>query len=266
MTRARLNSAAVLALALVFWLFFQSSKQIPFLSAVNPFADDPFDAVGSFAIQAAGVLALLSVVRAFGFLSAGDEGRLLARTQLAAVLAVGITIASDAIGLLRHPATWSAKPGGLTLVALLAALACLTAAVGVACVLAARRHTSRPPFAATAATCVVAALVLFFYPQGVGGVPGALAAIGTGILALLLPLRVLATAVVPGDTAAAGGGYRMELIAVVVVAALAGLGAAVADSAEGGAVFVFISFELAAALVAYALLRRPLHLTLRARR
>jgi hypothetical protein len=45
-------SALVLLIAVWFYLFFQINKQSPFVEA-NPFADDPYDAVGSIAIQVA---------------------------------------------------------------------------------------------------------------------------------------------------------------------------------------------------------------------
>jgi hypothetical protein len=48
-----------------FYLFFQTSKHNPALSSVNAFADDPYDAVGSFGVQFALFTALLSLVRAF---------------------------------------------------------------------------------------------------------------------------------------------------------------------------------------------------------
>jgi hypothetical protein len=52
-------------LAVLFYLFFQISKHNPALSHVNAFAEDPYDAVGSFGVQLAVFTALLSLVRAF---------------------------------------------------------------------------------------------------------------------------------------------------------------------------------------------------------
>ncbi len=49
----------------MFYLFFQISKHQPALSQVNAFAEDPYDAVGSFGTQFAVFTALLSLVRAF---------------------------------------------------------------------------------------------------------------------------------------------------------------------------------------------------------
>jgi hypothetical protein len=52
-------------LAILFYLFFQITKHHPILSLVNPFVEDPYDAVGSFSFQFALFTALLSLVRAF---------------------------------------------------------------------------------------------------------------------------------------------------------------------------------------------------------
>jgi hypothetical protein len=256
MSRNVSNSVAVLALALAFWAFFQASKQLPYLASSNPFAEDPYDAVGSFAIQAAGLLAALAVVRSFGYLTGGDRDRLLVRTQLASVLAVGITLAADAIALVRHG-------GDFVLVVLVVGLACLTAAVGWLC----RRGVSGGSYRLALIVCAVAALVLFFYPEGTrSGLPGALVAIAAGIVVLFVPLRFLVTAMVPGETPR----RRAEWWLLLPAALVTGMVVAIAESTEGGGAprllpvaAIFIGFEVAAAAVGYALLRGPLELTLR---
>ena len=55
----------VFLLTIFFLAFFDNSKNIPLLAVVNPFAEDPYDAVGSFGIQLAFFAALLSLIRAF---------------------------------------------------------------------------------------------------------------------------------------------------------------------------------------------------------
>ena len=266
MSRALFRSAAVLALAILFWAFFQASKQVAFLSDVNPVADDPYDAVGSFGFQAAGALGLLAVARSLGFFATGDGDAMLARTQLAAVLAVGITLASDAIGLIRHVDVWWGKPGGFTLVALVVLLACITAVFAVAIARGARRRGV--PAALT--VCGVAAAALLLYPEGTrSSLAGALVAILAGILVLFVPLRFLSTALIASE-ATAKRAPSLEWVVVAVLALGAGLIAAVADSTEGGVaphlrapiVAIFVGFELLAVLIGYALMRGPLELTL----
>lgn len=264
MSRALVTSVAVLALAGLFFVFFQSAKQVPFLEGVNPFADDPYDAVGSFAIQAAGALALLSVVRALGFLTSGDRASLLARTQLASVLCVAITLAADAIAMARHADVWWAKPGGTALAVMIVALACLTAAVGIVCA----RPPARSWSALPVAVCVAAALGLFLYPEATrSSLAGAFAAIAAGIVVLFVPLRVLVTALVAREAPPRRRRFPVEWALVLIVALAIGLGLATAEAgSEGGlrpgVIFIFIGFEAAAVLFGYAVMRRPLELTL----
>src|SRR6266849_4361493 len=61
----KVNACLTFVLAVMFYLFFQISKHQPALSQVNAFAEDPYDAVGSFGTQFAVFTALLSLVRAF---------------------------------------------------------------------------------------------------------------------------------------------------------------------------------------------------------
>ena len=52
--------------AIVFYLFFQINKGGPFRD-INPFAEDPYDAIGSFAIQGALLIGFLTYARALRF-------------------------------------------------------------------------------------------------------------------------------------------------------------------------------------------------------
>ena len=58
-------SFVVFLLTIFFLAVFDNSKNIPLLAVVNPFAEDPYDAVGSFGIQLAFFAAFLSLIRAF---------------------------------------------------------------------------------------------------------------------------------------------------------------------------------------------------------
>jgi hypothetical protein len=55
-------TALILVAAVVFYLFFQVNKRSPFVEA-NPFAVDPYDAVGSIAIQVALLVSILTYAR-----------------------------------------------------------------------------------------------------------------------------------------------------------------------------------------------------------
>jgi hypothetical protein len=260
MSPALRRSLAVLALAMVFWAFFQGAKQIALLAEVNPFGEDPYDAIGSFGIQAAAALAILSVLRGLGFLNHGEGARLVARTQLASVLAVGITLAADAIALLRHPAA-------TLLVPLVVVLGCLAVVVGVWCC----RGVDRRPGGMRAAivVCAVAGLVLFFYPEGTrSDLIGALIAIAAGIVLLFVPMRVLTTSLIGGDIGTRSPGFPLEWLLVVGAALVLGALVAYAEAeSEGGlrpgVAFIFVGFELAAGVFGYAMMRGPLALRLR---
>ena len=115
----KINTLSILALSALFYFFFMTAKHDPALSAANAFAEDPYDAVGSFAIQAAALIGVLSALRAFRPYRRGpptDEQKiLLARTQILAALAVIVTLASDIVAMARYPSLWIGPPGGYRL-------------------------------------------------------------------------------------------------------------------------------------------------------
>ena len=55
-------TALIFVAAIAFYLFFQINKRSPFVEA-SPFADDPYDVVGSIAIQVALLISLLTYAR-----------------------------------------------------------------------------------------------------------------------------------------------------------------------------------------------------------
>lgn len=58
-------TALILLAAIVFYFFFQVNKRSPLVEA-NPFATDPYDAVGSITTQVALLISLLSYARSYG--------------------------------------------------------------------------------------------------------------------------------------------------------------------------------------------------------
>ena len=62
--RELLVSLAAFAMAMVFATFFMRAKHDPVWSTIIPFADDPVDAVGSFAMIAALLLSLGAAIAA----------------------------------------------------------------------------------------------------------------------------------------------------------------------------------------------------------
>ena len=122
--------------AFVFCLFFEAAKDEPF-RAINPFGDDPYDAVGSIAIQIAFVCAALTYARALRLWddpSRIGSARYILRGNVLVVCSIFATVAADATALFLHPlpiSPWGrALEAGLALVFALAVV-CLVALVAV---------------------------------------------------------------------------------------------------------------------------------------
>ncbi len=107
----RRNALAVCLLGLAFILHFQLAKHWSPWSAVNPFSEDPYDAVGSFAVQFVLFMMLVSLVRAFRPLS--DQAAAVAcftRGALMTSVAIGFTCLSDLVAMARHLVLWRGRP------------------------------------------------------------------------------------------------------------------------------------------------------------
>lgn len=92
-------TALVLCLAIVFAFFFQLSKGVPFRE-VSPFLEDPYDAVGSFAVQAALLVGLLTYARALRLRAdpaQSPKARVIVRGNVLVLSAVAMTLASDCV-------------------------------------------------------------------------------------------------------------------------------------------------------------------------
>ncbi len=138
-------TAFVLLTAILFYLFFQVNKRSPFVEA-NPFAEDPYDAVGSIAIQVALLTGLLSYARVLRWRrdeAQAIKSRLILRGDLLVLLSITITLATDAIAVILNPqplSTW-----GAVLRFELGAMFLLSLACGVGLWLVSRRTPSPAP-------------------------------------------------------------------------------------------------------------------------
>jgi hypothetical protein len=101
-------TALIFFTAILFYLFFQVNKRTPFVEA-NPSAVDPYDAVGSIAIQAALLVSLLSYARVLRMRddSSQSKERLVLRGNILVLAAIFITLCSDAIAGFVQPASLS---------------------------------------------------------------------------------------------------------------------------------------------------------------
>ncbi len=125
-------TALVLFATVVFYLFFQVNKRSPFIEA-NPFASDPYDAVGSMAIQVALLIGILSYARALRWHddpTQATKARLILRGNLLVLAAIFITLCSNTVAeFWRHwpPTFWvifvRLELGGMFLLTLACGLA-----------------------------------------------------------------------------------------------------------------------------------------------
>jgi hypothetical protein len=202
----RLKSAALLVfgLSILFYTFFDYCKHAPALGTTNPFAEDPYDAVGSFGIQLAFVSALLTLVCVFrpypqdGMPSA--QLLLVLRGGTVALLSVVMTLVADAIGLVRTVLMSGVFPAVGPLAALLGGLALVTLAAGSVFSRLARELVAPPvscPWGRAGIISGLAILILAFYPLAWrnSGVPGAIFTALAGMVLLFVPVWGLATAI-----------------------------------------------------------------------
>lgn len=168
----KVSACLTFVLAMLFYLFFQISKHNAALAHVNAFADDPYDAVGSFSTQLAVFTALLSLVRAFRPYQSKEtlDGQklLLLRSEYLCVLSVTMTLVADVIAMIRHPTLWIGLPAGQLLAMLVGGLALVTAFVGWLLSRSTRTIVSSPAqhgWTRAIVISTVSILILALYPE-----------------------------------------------------------------------------------------------------
>ncbi len=121
----------VLFLAVAFCVFFFVVKDVPSLAHVNPFAEDPFDAVGGFGVQLTLFTALLSLLRTFvprlGSSISASQKLLVIRGCTVSVQSVAVTLAAYVVAMIRYPSLWLFSPEGKVLALLVAGMTVLAA-------------------------------------------------------------------------------------------------------------------------------------------
>lgn len=201
----RSSALAILLIALVFYGFFDFSKHNPASAAVNPFGEDPFDAVGSFGVQVAGLAALLAGLRAFRPYPAGElpvvQAQFTLRAEAVALLGIVVTLAADGVGMARDPFMWMRSAAGWQLAGLVAALALVTLWAGWRVYKTARSIETpgaKRPWRPAVLICLAGLFVLAFYPPGWrASAPGAVLAALTGMAVLMVTVWALAGALFP---------------------------------------------------------------------
>jgi hypothetical protein len=97
-------TALIFTTAIIFYMFFQINKRSPFVEA-NPFAVDPYDAVGSIAIQVSLLISILSYARVLRMRNDATQTkeRLVLHGNILVLAAIFITLCSDAIAEFVQP-------------------------------------------------------------------------------------------------------------------------------------------------------------------
>jgi hypothetical protein len=277
--KLKINSIIIFALAALFVFFFDFTKHNLTLSPVNPFADDPYDAIGTFALQAAAFLGFLSLVRAFrpyGKEQPSDEQKLiLVRTQTAAVLGVFVALAGDIVAMMRHLSLWSGTPAGYGLVILIVGFSLLATAIGLFV-----RHSAKEigspiglnSWKKPAIVSLIFFIVLFFYPESIReSTLGALFTVVVGATLLFMPVWAWGQFLCPGvDMERKTVTSRWVWGIVILIGILLGFTIVLRELWEGGGtidiasnafiVSVYIGLEVAGVLIGYGFLGKFLGL------
>jgi hypothetical protein len=98
-------SALVLLTAILFYLFFQVNKGSPWVE-VNPFANDPYDAVGSIAFQVVLLISILSYARVIRWRNdpaQATKARLILHGNMLVLAAIFATLCADLIAVFVQP-------------------------------------------------------------------------------------------------------------------------------------------------------------------
>jgi hypothetical protein len=187
------NAILVSGLALFFWWAFGFAKHDPALRSIIPFGEDPYDAVSSFGVIAAALLALVSAARAFLQRWAGRSGQpiYVLRAQVAVPFCVLVSVAAEAVAMARHTSMWLGSPGCgglLTIQASLVGFSLITLS------LVSRDSKVKTPRMLKRATavCLGTVLALVLYPERlILGTSGHLATVVFGAFLLFVPVSAL---------------------------------------------------------------------------
>lgn len=196
------NSVFCVALAAFFNWGFMFAKHDAALRGVIPFGTDPYDAVGSFGIFVALVVAVIAMVRAFRRYPtpvSATQKLFAIRAQMVVVLVVLITLGADAAAMVRHPGMWIHSHAIAKLAPLLAAM--VLAATGVQSLVNGSKRSQRSEptrWTSVVITAILAFAALMLYPERlIAGVWTHLLTVLVGAVILFATTRALLLAIVP---------------------------------------------------------------------
>lgn len=131
--QVKFATLTICLLTSLFLIFFNVSKHYPALVEVNPFIEDPYDAVGSFGIQLAVLSALVSFVRILRPYPQGITSRnllLILHGDAVSLVSVAVTLTADIIAMFRYLPEWISSFAGWLLVVFIGGLMGLTVLAG----------------------------------------------------------------------------------------------------------------------------------------
>lgn len=282
----KINSIIIFTFAVLFYFFFMFTKHNPSLSAIIPFANDPYDSIGSFGVIISGLLGILALIRTFRPYRKNppttDQIVFLVRTQMAIVSAVLVTIGADFIAMARHQSLWMGQIGGNELLLLISGMAVLDVLIGYLVRLSIRRNLLAFPreYKRAIITFLIFIILLALYPESViQSTFGELFALVSGIILLFAPMSSLTTVLVQYEAKEIENGKSsnwfskrwVQWSGVALFGIVVGTFSLIGESiGEGGGEIplshiaivasVFIGAGTAGLVVAYAFLRKPLGL------
>ncbi len=279
--KIKLNTLLTVFLAIIFILFFDFTKHNPTLSAINPFADDPYDAIGTFGIQSALFLGVFSVVRTIRLAcnrqSSDTQKFFLLRAQMATVLAVFVTCMANTVAMIRHLSIWFGSVAGYELVALLGGLILSTLFVGFLIYRSQERSTQVPDnvWKNVYITSFIFLIVLLCYPERIReeSTIGALFTVVLGATLLFMQVHALLAVGVPNyiNIENKQGKISKKVWgAIILLGILLGFLVVARELTEGGGnldivgsafiISIYIGLEVSGLLIGYGFLEKPLGL------
>lgn len=283
--KQKVVSVVIVGVAVAFQWFFMFTKHDPSLRPVIPFDDDPYDALGSFTSIVDILLCLLLLWRAFrpyaGRAPLPGQIQYLRRTHAAVPLLILVTLAADAIAMVRHPRMWIGADSQNKLLALFAGMMVvsggtlwLVRSTAPEIAVARRRNAKISSWVVAS----ISLLILAFYPEHlIQRLSTHLVTVLIGDLLLFAPVSVLLRSLLPDPETSEEGHAPTRLGSVLVwtggvlAALLIGIWLFLAEMTEGGGPMpplrlrllvasVYIGLTVGGMLVAVAFLRRPLGL------
>ncbi|HTR98524.1 MAG TPA: hypothetical protein VML00_02170 [Bacteroidota bacterium] len=201
----RMASATGLFLSVLFIVLFDRTRHDPELVCVNPFAVDPYDAVGSFGVQLALAAGVLSAARAFRPAVPGESFAVRQTFILRAIgvsqLSIAVTMLADIAAMALAPSMWYGTPAGGILIALTAGLLAIPLLLCALLIRIARRsgRCSQNPLGAAQMVpfTIILVLLVAYPPPWREGIGGALLTAAFGAAVLLLSVALLSKAMFP---------------------------------------------------------------------